>query len=55
MQGHKLEEVVKEAFPQLKEYHNAHELKKVIINKWGNIPDYIPSCFVDIFNDIMYS
>jgi Predicted ATPase len=52
-QGHELENAIKGVYPQLKAYHNSNDLKKALIKIWSMYPEYIPRCFLEIFQNIM--
>jgi ABC-type cobalamin/Fe3+-siderophores transport system ATPase subunit len=53
IQGHELEDIVKEIFPQLKRYRREGELKSEIINKViDDIPDFIPKEILSVLSEI---
>ncbi|MFA7074177.1 MAG: AAA family ATPase, partial [Endomicrobiaceae bacterium] len=51
--GHRLEELLKQEFNQLKQYRNPNDLKKVIINMLKQYPEFIPNCFKELFLKII--
>ena len=53
IQGHKLEENLKTAFPKLRQYINEPDLKLAILDKViDDVPSLIPHDVVDLFKEI---
>lgn len=53
IQGHELEQILKDTFPPLKRYRNESDLKKEVIKKViDHVPDLIPKDFQTLFDEI---
>ncbi len=52
-QGHELEKIIQDVYPQLKAYHNSNDLKQALIRVLSIYPQYTPMCFVDVFQSIL--
>lgn len=53
-QGHKLEELLKnEVYKELSRFHNSNELCESVIKILQYYPQFIPKCFVDVFQKIL--
>lgn len=55
IQGHKLEEQLKAAFPQFLRYKNEPDLKRAVIGLvLDDFPGLIPQSFIDLFKKIQF-
>lgn len=53
MQGHELEALLKQAFPQLNRFHGEPDLKKAVLSRViDDLPCLIPNCIQDVFCEI---
>src|SRR5690606_34191728 len=53
IQGHELEQHIKNSFPQLKKYNKEGDLKKEVVSKViDDIPELIPFDIYELLNDI---
>jgi len=49
MNGHDLAEAIKDAFPQLRQFHNKHELEMRLVKLgFGNKPEFLPRPLADV-------
>jgi hypothetical protein len=53
MQGHALEDALKQAFPALKRFHGEPDLKRAVLARViDDLPTLIPACVLDVFKEI---